>query len=107
MHGRPPRMSGRREISAPISVTVAIEFKYNALWLSPSQHKSLSVIGKTREPGLAWSHWIGLAAGLALAWIGTIIRTRIEDRLLRTAFGPEFDAYARGVPELIPGRRRG
>src|SRR5260370_41407053 len=30
MHGRPPRMSGRREIRLPISVTVAIAFKYNA-----------------------------------------------------------------------------
>jgi len=31
MHGRPPRISGRREIKLPISVTVAIDFEYNAL----------------------------------------------------------------------------
>ncbi|MEK7409628.1 MAG: isoprenylcysteine carboxylmethyltransferase family protein, partial [Acidobacteriota bacterium] len=61
-----------------------------------------AVLAMMLATGLAWSHWIGLAAGLALAWIGTIIRTRIEDRLLRAAFGPEFDAYARGVPALIP-----
>jgi hypothetical protein len=34
MHGRPPRMSGRREIKLPSSVTVAIDFKHNALGLS-------------------------------------------------------------------------
>jgi hypothetical protein len=27
MHGRPQRISGRREINLPISVTVAIDFK--------------------------------------------------------------------------------
>jgi hypothetical protein len=31
MHGRPPRISGRREIRLPISVTVAIDFQYTAL----------------------------------------------------------------------------
>jgi hypothetical protein len=31
MHGRPPRISGRREIKLPISVTVAIDFEYKAL----------------------------------------------------------------------------
>src|ERR1017187_6863283 len=31
MHGRPPRISGRREIRLAISVTVAIDLKYNAL----------------------------------------------------------------------------
>src|SRR6266478_4421089 len=31
MHGRPPRMSGRREIRLPISMTVAIAFKANRL----------------------------------------------------------------------------
>jgi integrase len=31
MHGRPPRISGHREIKLPISVTVAIDFEYNAL----------------------------------------------------------------------------
>src|SRR5471032_1890016 len=30
IHGRPPRISGRREIRLPISVTVAIDFKYNS-----------------------------------------------------------------------------
>jgi hypothetical protein len=30
MHGRPPRIWGRREIKLPISVTMAIDFEYNA-----------------------------------------------------------------------------
>ena len=36
MQGRPPRMSGRREIRLPISVTVAIVFKYTAILVSGS-----------------------------------------------------------------------
>jgi len=34
---------------------------------------------------------------------GTWIRIRSEERLLRQAFGSEFEAYARKVPALIPG----
>jgi protein-S-isoprenylcysteine O-methyltransferase Ste14 len=30
------------------------------------------------------------------------VRVRAEERLLRAEFGPEFDAYARRVPALVP-----
>jgi protein-S-isoprenylcysteine O-methyltransferase Ste14 len=34
---------------------------------------------------------------------GTYIRIRSEERLLREAFGSEFEEYARTVPALVPG----
>jgi len=48
------------------------------------------------------SHWIGLAAGVVIFAIGTAIRVRSEERLLRGQFGPDDDAYARRVPAIIP-----
>ncbi len=52
--------------------------------------------------GLAVSHWLGLAAAVVMFGIGTVIRVRSEEKLLRGAFGAEFDAYARQVPALFP-----
>ena len=52
--------------------------------------------------GLAVSHWIGLLIAIILFAVGTIIRVRSEERLLRETFGAEFDDYARKVPAVIP-----
>jgi protein-S-isoprenylcysteine O-methyltransferase Ste14 len=35
--------------------------------------------------------------------VGTIIRVRSEEKLLREAFGEQFENYARKVPALVPG----
>jgi protein-S-isoprenylcysteine O-methyltransferase Ste14 len=35
--------------------------------------------------------------------LGLVIRVRSEERLLRAAFGEEFEDYARRVPAVIPG----
>jgi protein-S-isoprenylcysteine O-methyltransferase Ste14 len=40
---------------------------------------------------------------MVLFAVGTWIRVRSEERLLRDAFGSDFEAYARNVPALIPG----
>jgi hypothetical protein len=53
--------------------------------------------------GLANSHWIGLLGAVTIFLIGTAIRVRSEEKLLREAFGEEFEAYARRVPALFPG----
>ncbi len=53
--------------------------------------------------GLAWGQWIVFVPFLVLFSIGTLIRVRAEERLLREAFGAEFDEWTRRVPALIPG----
>ena len=53
--------------------------------------------------GLAMEHWIALLIALPLFMIGLVIRVRIEEKLLRAAFGAEFEEYARRVPAVIPG----
>lgn len=52
--------------------------------------------------GVGFGHPLGLAISIPVFLLGTLIRTRIEDRLLRASFGPAFDEYARSVPALIP-----
>lgn len=53
--------------------------------------------------GLALSRPFGLLAGVCVFWVGTIIRIRSEERLLRAAFGAQYDEYARRVPAVLPG----
>ncbi len=60
------------------------------------------MFGMLLATGLAVSHWVGLLIAIAVYAIGTVIRVRSEEKLLRGAFGAEFDSYARRVPAVIP-----
>jgi protein-S-isoprenylcysteine O-methyltransferase Ste14 len=51
---------------------------------------------------LALSGPVRLGIALVLFIWGTVQRIRIEERLLRVSFGPEFDAYAARVPAVLP-----
>jgi protein-S-isoprenylcysteine O-methyltransferase Ste14 len=61
------------------------------------------MLGMLVATGLAISHWIVLIAAIVVFAIGTLIRVRIEERLLRETFGQRFEEYARQVPAVIPG----
>jgi len=61
------------------------------------------MFGMLIATGLATARWISLLVGVALFAIGTGIRIRIEERLLREEFGERFDDYVRRVWALIPG----
>lgn len=61
------------------------------------------MLGMLIATGLAISHWIALVAAIVIFAIGTLIRVRIEERLLRETFGQRFEDYARKVPAVIPG----
>jgi len=52
--------------------------------------------------GMAISHWIGLLIAVIVFAIGTVVRVRSEEKLLREAFGAEFEAYASKVPAVVP-----
>jgi protein-S-isoprenylcysteine O-methyltransferase Ste14 len=52
--------------------------------------------------GLAVSHWQALVVAAALFWVGTAIRIRTEENLLRANFGAQFEEYARAVPAFLP-----
>lgn len=61
------------------------------------------MLGMLVATGLAISHWAALLAALLLFFIGTTIRVRSEEKLLREAFGEEFETYARRVRAIVPG----
>ena len=60
------------------------------------------MFGLLLATGLVVSHWMGLLIAVVVFAIGTAIRVRSEEKLLRKAFGAEFDAYARKVPAVVP-----
>jgi protein-S-isoprenylcysteine O-methyltransferase Ste14 len=61
------------------------------------------MLGLLVATGLAVTERVPLLLAIVLFAAGTYIRIRSEERLLRQAFGSEFEEYARKVPALIPG----
>ena len=52
---------------------------------------------------IAFGHEAGLIVGLPLFALGTFIRVREEERLLRGQFGAAYDDYAARVKRFLPG----
>jgi protein-S-isoprenylcysteine O-methyltransferase Ste14 len=60
------------------------------------------MLGMLMATGLTWTHWIGFTTSILFFSIGTLIRVRSEEKLLREQFGAAFDDYKRKVPAVIP-----
>jgi len=61
------------------------------------------MLGMLIATGLAVSHWLALLVALAVFFVGTRIRILREEKLLREAFGADFEEYERRVPAIVPG----
>jgi protein-S-isoprenylcysteine O-methyltransferase Ste14 len=61
------------------------------------------MLGMLVATGLAMEHWTALDVAVVLFAVGLVIRVRSEEKLLRAAFGKEFEAYAEHVPAVVPG----
>ncbi|MFZ1131418.1 MAG: isoprenylcysteine carboxylmethyltransferase family protein [Terriglobales bacterium] len=61
------------------------------------------MFGMLMATGFAAAQWLPLLVAVGLFLLGTWIRIRSEEQLLRGAFGSQFEAYARKVPALFPG----
>jgi protein-S-isoprenylcysteine O-methyltransferase Ste14 len=61
------------------------------------------MFGMLVATGLVMMRWERLAVAAVLFAVGTYIRIRMEEKLLRGAFGVRFEEYARRVWALIPG----
>ncbi|MBI1748634.1 MAG: isoprenylcysteine carboxylmethyltransferase family protein [Acidobacteria bacterium] len=61
-----------------------------------------AMFGMLLATGLAISQARALLPAILILWVGTVIRIRSEEKLLREMFGAEFESYARRVPALFP-----
>jgi len=61
------------------------------------------MLGMLLATALAVGHWLVLPFAVFVYTLGTLIRVRTEERLLRETFGPRFDDYARRVAAFVPG----
>jgi protein-S-isoprenylcysteine O-methyltransferase Ste14 len=62
----------------------------------------VALFGMMCAVAIVLGHTINLIAAIPLYMIGTLMRIRIEERLLREMFGQAFDDYARRVKRFIP-----
>ena len=65
----------------------------------------LAMLGMLLSTGLCVSRWQALGVAVVVFAVGTAIRIRTEENLLRAAFGAKFDDYARRVPAFLPRPR--
>lgn len=61
-----------------------------------------AMLGKMLATGIIISHWLVVLVAVVIFLIGTKIRTNSEEKLLRDAFGSEYDEWAARVPGFIP-----
>lgn len=60
------------------------------------------MFGKLIATNFAFGHPLGLLLAGIVFVAGTVIRIRSEEKLLKGAFGGQFEEYARRVPSFIP-----
>jgi protein-S-isoprenylcysteine O-methyltransferase Ste14 len=60
------------------------------------------MFGMLAAGSLAHGHWLGLLIASIVYSVGTIIRIRSEEKLLREQFGRAYEEYTREVPAFIP-----
>jgi protein-S-isoprenylcysteine O-methyltransferase Ste14 len=65
-----------------------------------------AMFGMLLANGVAVSYTGALLPAIIVYWIGAAIRIRREEKLLRQAFGQEFEAHARRVPAVFPRLHR-
>lgn len=61
------------------------------------------LLGMLLATGIAWSRPLGIGLGALVFCAGTVVRIRAEERLLRSAFGEKWEAWAGRTPALVPG----
>ena len=64
----------------------------------------LGMFGLMVATGMAYTTSWALGASILVFLLGNRIRIRSEEKLLREAFGVDFDDYARRIPAFFPGR---
>ena len=64
-----------------------------------------AMLGMLLATGLAFGPSFVVVVAVALYIVGTILRIRMEERLLNQAFGQRYALYSKRVPAFLPFRR--
>jgi protein-S-isoprenylcysteine O-methyltransferase Ste14 len=99
-------------------------------WSSSTMGKNWSIVARTRDDhqlvetgpfayirhpiyvalflfmiafAIAHGHWLALVPGVPIYILGTVMRIRYEETLLRAQFGAAYDDYTRRVKRFLPG----
>lgn len=64
-----------------------------------------ALLGITLGSGFIGARWEAVIVAVALQMLGTWIRVRSEEQLMRATFGAEYANYARAVPAFVPWLR--
>jgi len=64
------------------------------------------MFGMLIASSLVHGDWLGLVIASIVYYLGTAMRIRSEEKLLREQFGSDYEEYAREVPAFIPIRLR-
>jgi protein-S-isoprenylcysteine O-methyltransferase Ste14 len=98
--------AARRELGKQWSYEARLVEGHRLVVAGPYSHVRhpiyTAMLGMLLATGLAFSVWWGLLAALVIYSAGTAIRVHEEERLLREAFGEDFEAYRSYVPAVIP-----
>lgn len=92
-----------KQFSVPARIVSGHELVRNGPFAVVRHPIYSGLLGLLIATAVAFSSWLGLILSIALYLVGTSMRIRKEERLLRDEFGAEYDAYAREVPALVPG----
>jgi len=63
-----------------------------------------AMLGMLLSTGLAFGPSLAVVVAMALYIVGTILRIRMEERLLNQTFGEQYALYSRRVPAFLPFR---
>jgi protein-S-isoprenylcysteine O-methyltransferase Ste14 len=99
-------LSAVRTLGKQWSLEARLTEKHRLIVAGPYSHMRhpiyTAMLGMLVATGLCKTYWLVLIVAVILYGIGTAIRIQAEEKLLRGAFGEDFDAYARYVPAIFP-----
>jgi protein-S-isoprenylcysteine O-methyltransferase Ste14 len=99
-------LSARRRLGKQWSLSARVLDEHDLITTGPYRlvrHPIYTgMLGMLLATGLGVGRMPTFLLGAATYVWGTLLRTRVEERLLRATFGERYDDYARRVPALLP-----
>ena len=100
-------VAAARELGREWSLTARVVEGHRLVTAGPYRYVRhpiyTGMLGMLLATALAVGHWLALPFAVFVYTLGTLVRVRAEERLLRETFGERFEDYARRVAAFVPG----